>query len=145
MVENDNSEEFVPLIVLCTVLVILSPILINGITWFAGWLLWLIAVLLSIYLIGAFIMVLKKSRYSDGRLFELEGIVGDVLNAIFWWGIPLLILIFIITLYSIIKWFNAEINFYILPITFLCIWIPIGFAWLVVWKKYNIKEVQDHA
>jgi len=141
MVERNNSEDdLVKVVFLFIGIAILFAILRNGMAWFAGWLLWLIAVLSSIYIIGVLIMVLKRSRYSCTRLFELGGIAGNVSNAIFWWGIPLLILIFIIALCIIIKLFNGEINFYIFPITFLSIWSPIGFAWLVVWKKYNIKE-----
>lgn len=135
MVERNDLEELVKLIVLVIGLLILVTILRNGMTWFASWLLWLIAVFSSIYVIGMFSMVLKKSKYSNTGLFE-----GDVLNAVFWWGIPLLILIFIIFLYLTIDSFHTQINFYIFPITFLSILSPIGFAWLVGWKKYNTKE-----
>ena len=140
MVEGNDSEELVKLILLFLGVIILLTILRNGMTWFAGCLLSLMAVLSSIYIIGMFIMVLKKSKYSNTRLFELNGTVGDVLNAIFWWGIPLIILIFLIFLYITIDIFHTEINFYIFPITFISILSPIGFAWLVVWIKYNIEE-----
>ena len=130
MVERNALEELVKLIFLVIGLLILVTILRNGMTWFASWLLWSIAVLSSIYVIIIFIRVLTNTG-----LFE-----GDVSNAIFLWGIPLLILILIIVLHSTIDFFHTEINFYIFPIIFLGILSPIGFAWLVVWKIYNIKK-----
>lgn len=142
MPEGNDLKEFVNLIFLLIGLLILVTILRNGLDWFAGWLLWLMAVLSSIYIIGIFMMVLKKSKNSYARLFELKGTVGDLLNTIFWWGIPSLILIFFIILLYFVTTdlFSVDINFYIFPITVLSILSPIGFAWLAVWIKYNIKE-----
>ena len=130
MVERNALGELVTVIFLVTGLLILGTILRNGMTWFASWLLWSIAILSSIYVIIIFIRVLTNTG-----LFE-----GDVSNGIFLWGIPLLILILIIVLHITIDFFHTEINFYIFPIIFIGILSPIGFAWLVVWKIYNIKK-----
>lgn len=125
-------------------LIILGVISRIGLDQFAGWLLWLIAVLMSIYLIGIFYYYYyqKEMDYSYNELYD--GTIGIILNRIFWWGIPITIVLIIFCLITITSdifnnLFNIKVNYYVLPITLLGILSPIGLAWWVVEKIFNIK------
>lgn len=142
MEKGEEKANIGTVIVGVIVLAMLGVISRIGLEQFAGWLLWLIAVLISIYVIALFFKFKKEKDYSYNEVDE--DTVGIILRRIFWWGIPITIGLLILSLIIITSdifnnLFNAKVNLYILPITLLGIWSPIVFAWLAVWKIFNIK------
>ncbi|CAG1022739.1 hypothetical protein MTYM_01954 [Methylococcales bacterium] len=142
---NDTGNEIETifgLIFLIIVAAIFLAILKNGIVWFADWLLWLIAVLGSIFIISFIINHQKKSSDSYNEMrYTSQDTAYKALKFIFSWGMLLLIGFFIVLLWIITYFFHPEVNYYTLPVTLVAIWLPLGLAWSLVWKMHkNIEK-----
>lgn len=139
---ENEIETISGLIFLIIVAVIVLMVLKNGIAWFADWLLWLIAVLGSISIIGFIINYQKEKSDSYNEMgYPLQDTAGIILKFLFSWGTFLLVGFFIILLFIIIYFFHPEVHYHVLPITLASIWLPLGLAWSVVWKMHqNIEK-----
>lgn len=136
--DKGDEKDILSLILLVIGMIIFSIISRIGFEQFANWLLWTIALLMSIYMVALFV---KFKTIEDISYYRDKSSARIMLDRIFWWGIPIVIAFLLLDLFIItLDIFNTEVNYSIFPIVSGSILIPLGLGWFAAWRNCGILK-----